>query len=208
MDKIENIWNELSSDFDKKRLPDDADGKINSDRSDLLLARLGLKLKLGLYWTIFFMVVLILAAIVHSSQPPVLALIGLMFLMMAGNLIYSGRLYLKIKRESEFTLNTRTVILNYYKGVVRVLKMERLWAQFAIPLSLIAGVLYVQLRDNVSFGQIEFELRTLLITGILMVTLVPLVILWTHWTQKYAYKNDLAELRTVINELNEDEDKL
>lgn len=206
MDKIENIWNELSSDSDKKRLPDGADGKINSDRSDLLLARLGLKLKLGLYWTIFFMVALVVAAIVHISQPSVLALIGLMFLMMAGSLLYSGRLYLKIKRESEFSLNTRTVLLNYYKGVVRVLKMERLWAQFAIPLGLIAGVLYAQLLKAGSFGQIEFELRTLLITGILMVTLVPLVILWTYWTQKYAYKNDLIELRTVINELNEDED--
>lgn len=206
MENIENIWNELSSDFNKKRLPEGADGKINSDRSDLLLARLGLKLKLGLYWTIFFMVALVVAAIMHISQPPVLALIGFMFLMMAGNLIYSGRLYLKIKRENEFSLNTRTVLLNYYSGVVRILKMERLWTQFAIPLGLIAGVLYVQLLDNVSFGQIEFELRTLLITGILMVTLVPLVILWTHWTQKYAYKNDLTELRTVINELNEDEE--
>ncbi|TVR75365.1 MAG: hypothetical protein EA408_00400 [Marinilabiliales bacterium] len=206
MDNIENIWNELSCDFDKKRLPDGADGKINSNRSDLLLARLGLKLKLGLYWTIFFMVALGVVAIVHISQPPVLALIGLMFLMMAGNLIYSGRLYLKIKRENEFSLNTRAVLLNYYRGVVRILKMERLWTQFAIPLGLIAGVLYVQLLDTGSFGQIEFEPRTLLITGILMVTLVPLVILWTHWTQKYAYKNDLTELRTVINELNEDEE--
>lgn len=206
MDNIENIWNELSSDFDKKHLPDGADGKINSARSDLLLARLGLKLKLGLYWTIFFMVALAVAAIVHISQPPVLALIGLMFLMMAGNLIYSGRLYLKIKRENEFSLNTRTVLLKYYRGVVSILKMERLWAQFAIPLGLIAGMLYVQLLKAGSFSQIEFELRILLITGILMVTLVPLVILWTHWAQKYAYKNDLTELRTVVNELNEDEE--
>ena len=203
MDNIENIWNELSSDFNKKHLPDCADGKIDPDRSDLLLARLGLKLKLGLYWTIFFKVVLIVAAIVHISQPPVLTLIGLMFLMMAGNLIYSGRLYLKIKRENEFSLNTRTVLLNYYDSVVRVLKMERLWAQFAIPLGLIAGVLYGQLLKAGSFGQIDFELRTLLVAGIFMVTLVPLVILWTHWAQKFAYKDDLAELRTVIGELSE-----
>jgi hypothetical protein len=47
--------------------------------------------------------------------------------------------------------------------------MERLWTQFAIPLGLIAGVLYVQLLKAGSFGKIEFELRTLLITGILMV---------------------------------------
>ncbi|GEM_PF-898143 len=208
MDNIENIWNELSSDFNKKPLPDGADGKIHTDRSDLLLARLGLKLKLGLYWTIFFIVVLIVAAIVHISQPMVLTLIGLMFLMMAGNLIYSGRLYLKIKRENEFSLNTRTVLLNYYDSVVRVLKMERLWAQFAIPLGLIAGVLYGQLLKAGSFGQIEFELRTLLVTGILMVTLVPLVILWTHWAQKYAYKNDLTELWTVIGELYENEDNM
>ena len=208
MENIENIWNELSSDFNKKPLPDGADGKIDADRSDLLLARLGLKLKLGLYWTIFFMVVLIMAAIVHISQPPFLTLIGLMFLMMAGNLVYSGRLYLKIKRENEFSLNTKTVLLNYYKGVIRVLKMERLWAQFAIPLGLIAGVLYGQLLKAGSFGLIEFELRTLLVTGILMVTLVPLVILWTHWAQKYAYKNDLTELRTVMGELNENEDNM
>lgn len=208
MENIENIWNELSSDFKKKPLPDGADGKIDADRSDLLLVRLGLKLKLGLYWTIFFMVVLIMAAIVHISQPPFLTLIGLMFLMMAGNLVYSGRLYLKIKRENEFSLNTKTVLLNYYKSVIRVLKMERLWAQFAIPLGLIAGVLYGQLLKAGSFSQIEFELRTLLVTGILMVTLVPLVILWTHWAQKYAYKNDLTELSTVIGELSENEDNM
>jgi len=78
-----------------------------------------------------------------------------------------------------------------------------LWAQLAIPLGLIAGVLYGQLLKAGSFSQIEFEMRTLLVTGILMVALVPLVILWTHWAQKYAYKNDLTELRTVIGELNE-----
>ena len=64
----------------------------------------------------------------------------------------------------------------------------------------------MQLLNTGSFDQIEFELRTLLITGILMVTLVPLVIVWVSWSQKYAYKNDLIELRTVINELNEDEE--
>ncbi len=206
MDNILSIWNELSSDFDKKHLPAGADGKMNAKRSDLLLARLGRKLKLGLYWTIFFMMALVVATIVHITQLQILAVIGVMFLIMAGNLIYSGRLYLRIKNENEFSRNSRTVLVDYYNGVVRILRLERLWTQFAIPLSLIAGVLYAQLLEYGSFGQMEFELRTLLVTGILLVTLVPLVIVWVSWSQKYAYKNDLQELQSLIKDLNESDD--
>ncbi len=72
-----------------------------------------------------------------------------------------------------------------------------------LELGLIAGVLYSQLTESGSFSKIVFEPRILLVTGILMVTIVPLVILWVSWSQKYAYKIDLLELQySVLSEKN------
>ena len=77
MENLVNIWNELSSDFDKKQLSAGAEVKMNKNRSGLLLARLSRKLELGLYWSIFFLVGLIVVAYTHVAHIQVLALITL-----------------------------------------------------------------------------------------------------------------------------------
>ena len=74
---------------------------------------------------------------------------------------------------------------------------------FAIPLGLLLAVLYSQLRIYGSFNEMVFEPKILLVTGILLVTLVPFVILWVVWSQKTAYKKDLIELQDSIRSLEE-----
>ena len=103
---------------------------MNKNRSDLLLDQLSRKLELGLYWSIFFLVGLIVVAVIHITHIQVLSLVGVMILMMAGNFLYPGRLYLKIKKEIGFSLDTRTVLVNYYNSIVKILRVQRLWAQF------------------------------------------------------------------------------
>ena len=108
-----------------------------------------------------------------------------------------------MKKEPVFTQNTRAMLVRYYKRVTGILRFERIWSLFAIPLALLLAVLYSQLRRYGSFDAIVFEPEILIVTGILLVTVVPLVILWVVWSQKTGYKKDLLDLQESIRSLEE-----
>ncbi|MFA7089408.1 MAG: hypothetical protein WC128_05240 [Bacteroidales bacterium] len=201
MDHLLESWNTFDKGLEKeenRRIEN-----FSKESTGLLLERLKRTFKMGLYWNAFFMSCLIVLSLFHLGDPQILLLIGSFFLLLALNLLYSSMYYFKMKKEPVLTDNTRTLLLRYYKRVIGILRFERIWSLFAIPLGLLLAVLYSQLRIYVSFNEMVFEPKILLTTGILLVTLVPLVIIWVVWSQKTGYKKDLTELQDSIRSLEE-----
>lgn len=201
MEKITSLWNELDKDIKHSETKMSDPEKAFKAKSGLLLERLGRNIRYGLYWNMFFLAVLPVVAIWHGGQPDILCLVGLMFLLLLAGLLYCGRYYLKIRKESFFTRDTKSMLISYYQSILKMLHFERVWAQFTIPVSLIAGILYSGLVKYGSFSNLIWDSNVLIIAAVLMVSLVPLVILWVSWGQKYIFKNDLEALREQINEL-------
>jgi hypothetical protein len=202
MENISDLWKNLSGGFENNEISDRSALDIASRQSGMLLAQIGRKLKYGLYWNLFFLILLLAPAIIHVNNKEILSLVSLLFLVMLGNFLYGGKIYLKIIREPMLLLDTKTMLVNYLSRVQQGLKFERIWGQFSIPLSLIIGYLYTQLLKYGSFSSMVFEPRSLLFVGILMVIVVPLVILWVGWSQKFAFKDDLVKLKEEIDILS------
>lgn len=200
-EKITSLWNELDEDFKlaDSKIPNSE--KAFENRSSLLLERLGRNLKYGLYWNLFFLLVIPVVAIWHHTGTDMLALLGVLFLLLLSNLLYGGFYYLKAKKEPYVTRNAKSMLTTYYRNLLKILHFEKVWTQFTIPLSLIIGLLYSALLRYGSFSKMVWDSNVLIIAAVLMVSLVPLVILWVGWGQKYVFKNDLEALRKLINEL-------
>jgi magnesium-transporting ATPase (P-type) len=199
MDHLLESWNTFEKGLEKesnRRIE-----KFSKESTGLLLERLKRTFRMGLYWNAFFMLCLIVLSLFHLEESQILLLIGSFLLLLTINLLYSGLYYFKMKKEPVFTDNTRVLLVRYYKRVSGILRFERIWSLFAIPLGLLLAVLYSQLRSYGSFHEMVFEPKTLLAIGILLVTLVPLVIIWVVWSQKIGYKKDLTELQDSIRSL-------
>lgn len=205
MDDILNIWNELDKDFTGQKIPGRAASQFNQEQSGLLLSRMKRNMRYGLYWNLFFIALLIAVSLFHLSDRHILILIGVMLLIYFFTLVFTGRYYLKISGERIMEENAKAMLVSYYTNVVKMLRFERITSLFFIPTSLIAGLLYSLLLKYGTFGEIMLNQRTALITGLLMVTAVPLTLLWVSWAQKYAFKNDLRELKNEIEILSGDE---
>lgn len=201
MDHLLESWNTFEKELEKEATQ--RIEKFNKKSTGLLLERLKRTFRIGLYWNAFFMSGLIVLSLFHLEDSQILLLIGSFFLLLTMNLLYSSMYYNKMKKDPVFTDNTRAVLIRYYKRVTGVLRFELMWSMFAIPLGLLLAVLYSQLRIYGSFNEMVFEPKILLVTGILLVTLVPFVILWVVWSQKTAYKKDLIELQNSIRSLEE-----
>jgi hypothetical protein len=202
MENLSDLWKNLNLEFENNEISEKSAHSIASRQSGMLLAQIGRKLKYGLYWNLFFLILLLVPAIIHFNNKEILSLVSLLFIVMLGNFLYGGQIYLKIIREPILLLDTKTMLEIYISRVQQGLKFERTWSQFSIPLSLIAGYLYAQLLKHGSFSSMVFEPPSLLVVGILMVIAVPLVILWVGWSQKYAFKDDLDKLREEIRDLS------
>jgi hypothetical protein len=202
MDDILNIWNELGKDFEKGKIPVKASNRFDKDKSNLLLARMSRNLRYGLYWNIFFILFLLAASLFHPDDHQILILIGVMLIMYLFTLVYCGGYYLKIAGENIMVENVKTMLMKYHRGVITILRFERITSLFFIPLALIAGVLYSFLLKYGTFDRIVVEPRAAFTTGLLMVTAVPLTILWVSWSQKYAFRSDLKELVKEIQTLS------
>jgi hypothetical protein len=202
METLSNLWNNFSGEFENKEIQQKSANEIASRQSGMLLVQIGRKLKYGLYWNLFFLILLLVPAIINVNNKEILSLVLLLFLVMLGNFLYGGKIYLKIIREPILLLDTKTMLEIYISRVQQGLKFERTWSQFSIPLSLIVGYIYVQLLKYGSFSSMQFEPRSLLVVGILMVIVVPLVILWVSWSQKYAFKDDIDKLLEEIRDLS------
>ncbi|MDD2771889.1 MAG: hypothetical protein PHU19_06655 [Bacteroidales bacterium] len=201
MDHLLESWNTFEKELEQEATQ--RIEKFNKKSTGLLLERLKRTFRIGLYWNAFFMSGLIVLCLFHLEDSQILLLIGSFLLLLTMNLLYSGMYYNKMKKDPVFTDNTRAVLIRYYKRVTGVLRFELMWSMFAIPLGLLLAVLYSQLRIYGSFNEMVFEPKILLVTGILLVTLVPFVILWVVWSQKTAYKKDLIELQDSIRSLEE-----
>ncbi len=62
----------------------------------------------------------------------------------------------------------------------------------------------MQILCNQSFDHFVFDSRMIIMAGLLMGLVVPLVILWVNWSQKYAFKTDLLDLKAAIDDLESD----
>lgn len=201
MEKITSLWNALDNDIKGSETETPNPEIAFEAKSALLLERLGRNLRYGLYWNLFFLLLMPFVAIWHSNNPDILMLLGLLFTLLLGSLLFCGHYYLRAKKELHFTRNAKSMLTSYYQSIVKMLHFERVWAQFTIPLSLIIGLLYSGLLRYGSFSNMAWDLNVLIIAAVLMVSLVPLVILWVSWGQKYLFKSDLETLRKHINEL-------
>lgn len=154
-------------------------------------------------WTLVFLIAIIPVAIIHSDNRDILILAFLAFLLMSSSLPAAISCYRKIGAEPQVSRDSRTMLTTYYKQMVRVLRLEKVWSQFSIPAYLVIGLVYSQILRYGSFGEIHPEPRTIIVAAVLMVIAVPLVILWVGWSQKVAYQEDLAELKAEIEGLGE-----
>ncbi len=202
MENMFDSWKSLDEKLSRENIPGSEPLDPEKIQSGLLLSRLSQKLKLGMYWTLFFMAGLLIVAAYNLENFQILMMVGVYFLVFLLNLALTGKYYRKIKRNHLFVKDTKTMLENYYQRVLDILRFERIWGQFVIPMGLIAGVIYPHLRKFGSFDLIVIEPMTLIGVSILMVTVVPLVILWVGWSQKIAFKEDLEALKEEINSLS------
>jgi len=205
MDDILNIWNELDKDISDEKIPGRAARHFDRERSGLLLSRMRRNMRYGIYWNLFFIVLLIVVSLFHLSDAHILILIAAMLLIYFFTLAITGRYYLRVSREKMMEANAKTMLIRYYTNVQNMLRFERITSLFFIPIALISGVLYSFLLKYGSFGEIILNHRAVIVTGLLMITAVPLTLLWISWTQKYAFKNDLRDLQHEIEVLSETE---
>lgn len=202
MNNIEKTWNQISQEMNTK----DISGKPNYESSTnraMLISQMRKKIQLGIGWTVFFLLALFAVAFMHLGNPQILLVIFTGILLMGFNLLASRSYYLKIKHLPHVVRDSRSMLIDYYNWVVKILRMERIWSQFAIPCFLILSLLYGQLKTHGSFDQIVFDTRLLIITALLMGVLVPMVILWVFWSQKYAFRKDLEDLEAAIEDLGD-----
>lgn len=196
MDEIRERWNKLGDEMQEKE--NSVTEIFSRDRSALLLARLNRKMKLGLIWNIVLMLLPVVAGVYHRQSTEMLWLLGGFFLMMLVNLLYSGNHYLTVRRSAFMQENSCRMLERYLKAVKGTFRFERVWSLFTIPLSLIMAILYTQLLRYDSFAEIRPESPVLIVTALLMVTAVPAAILWTGWSQRKAYGEEIRELREMI----------
>lgn len=200
MKNIEKSWNQISQEMSTRDISAKTNYETSTD-SAMLISQIRKKLKLGMGWTLFFLLTLFGVAFMHLGEPQVLMVVGAGILLMGSSLLASQRYYLKIKNQPHVARDTKSMLIDYYNWVVKLLRMERIWSQFAIPCFLILGLLYGQLKAHGSLDQAIFDGRMLLISALLMVVVVPLVILWVSWSQKYAFSKDLEDLEAAIEDL-------
>ncbi|MBK5195307.1 MAG: hypothetical protein JJE08_04630, partial [Proteiniphilum sp.] len=143
MDEKTNRWKAFGNELQNEKRGV-AEGFIR-DSSDLLLERLNRKMKLGLIWNIALMGLLLLLGIYHRCSGDILWLLSGYFLLLLGNLLYSGNHYLKVRKGAIMQDNTRKMLERYLKAVKMTLRFEKNWSLFVIPLSLILAILYSQL---------------------------------------------------------------
>ncbi len=200
MNNFEKSWKQISKEMSSREISVKTNYERSTDRA-MLISEIRKKLKLGMGWTLFFLLALFAVAFIHLGDLQILLVIGAGILLMGGSLMASKRYYLKIKNQPHVARDTKSMLINYYNWVVKLLRLERIWSQFAIPCFLILSLLYGQLKTYGSFDQMVFDGRMLLITALLLVVVVPLVILWVSWSQKYAFRKDLEDLEAAIEEL-------
>ena len=200
MNDFEKAWKQISQEMNTRDISANSNYERSTDGA-MLISQIRKKLKLGMGWTFFFLLALFGVAFMHLGEPQVLMVVGAGILLMGSSLLASQRYYLKIKNQPHVARDTKSMLIDYYNWVVKLLRMERIWSQFAIPGFLILGLLYGQLKAHGSFDQAVFDGRMLIITALLMVVVVPLVILWVGWSQKYAYRKDLQDLEAAIEDL-------
>lgn len=200
MDEIMNGWKALGDDLHNKKRGIVEEFSHNS--SDLLLEKLNRKMKLGLMWNIALIVLLLVLGIYHRHSGDILCLVFAYFLLLFGNLLFSGRHYLRVRKGAIMHDNSRKMLESYLKGVKIILRFERIWSLFVIPLSLILAILFSQLLRYGSFREIKMEPAIMIVAAVLMVTAVPVMILWTVWSQRKAYDNEIRELKEMISLLS------
>ena len=200
MKNIEKTWNQISEEMNTKDISEKTNFESSTNRF-MLISQMRRKIKLGMGWTVFFLLALFALAFIHLGNPQILLVISIGILLMGFNLLASRNHYLKIKNLPHVVKDSRSMLIDYYNWIVKILRIERIWSQFAIPGFLILGLLYSQLKTYGSFDQIAFDTRFLIVTALLMGVLVPLVILWVYWSQKYAFKKDLEDLEAAIEDL-------
>ena len=204
MNNIEKKWEQVSNEIQSNSISEKPfSGERKSQK--LLISQMRKKIKLGMGWTVFFLLLLIALAFMHLGNPQILLIISIGVLLMGLNLLVSQIYYQKIKNQPRVATNSRSMLVDYYNWVVKILRLERIWSQFAIPGFLVLSLIYTQLKTHGSFDQFVFDARMIIIAGLLMGLVVPLVILWVNWSQKYAFKTDLLDLKAAIDDLESDE---
>ena len=196
MDEIANRWKALGDELQEKEKS--VTEGFNRDRSELLLARLNRNMKLGLMWNIAIMLLPIVVGIYHRQSPDMLWLLGGYFLILLVNLLCCGSHYLKVRRGALAQESSVGMLERYLKAVKRSLLFEKVWSLFTIPLSLLLAILYAQLLRYGSFAEIRPDRPVLIVTALLMVTAVPVVILWIGWLQRKAYGDEIKALQEMI----------
>ncbi len=203
MKNIEKQWEQVSNEMQSKSI---SEKPFSSKRKSqaLLISQMRKKIKLGMSWTVFFLLLLIALAFVHMDNPQILLIISIGVLLMGLNFLVSLNYYQKIKSQPRVASNSRSMLVDYYNWIVKILRMERIWSQFAIPGFLVLSLIYSQLKTHGSFDHFVFDSRMIIMAGLLMGLVVPLVILWVNWSQKYAFKTDLLDLKAAIDDLEND----
>ncbi len=201
MENIKKVWNQISQEMNTKEISKKANYESSTHRA-MLISQMRKKIKLGMGWTIFFLLPMLALAFTHMGNPQILLVICIGILLMGLNLLASRNYYLKINQQPHVVRDSRSMLIDYYNWIVKILRIERIWSQFAIPGFLILSLLYSQLKTYGSFDQMIFDTRLLIITALLMCVVVPLVILWVYWSQKYAFRKDLEDLEAAIEDLS------
>lgn len=200
--ELEKLWNNFSETTNEYNISEEniSESKTINSKAPLQKIHRILKLKLG--WGILFTVLSAALLITHSKNLSIALLFTFAMIYFVASTVYTKYKMNKSKLP-EAEQNTKQYLLNYYKQVSSLLKSEEISSIFLIPVFTIIGILYGSALFYGSMASAFSEPNILILAVVLLITIVPITIIFVKWSNKVAFGSYLKQLQSFIHSLEE-----
>lgn len=173
--------------------------------SQLSLAILKKGLKVKMYWALFFITTLVVWILLSLNSPELLMILAALAITNLAFLIPIIINYKKMQINSVLLLNTAQSIKKNVVIIKNVLRLQFIIGVFAMPVSVILGILLSNYYRGHSIMDVLHTPDTLMVMIISLVIIVPLAIISSMKMNAVAfgkYLHNLQENATQLETLN------
>ena len=200
--ELEKLWNNFSEKTNEYKISEENifESKTINSKAPLQKIHRILKMKFG--WGILFTILSAALLIFHINN---LSIVLLFAFAMIYFLISTVHTKYKMNRSivPDPEQSTKQYLVNYYNQVRSLLKSEEISSIFLIPVFAVIGILYGSILVYGSIAAILSEPNILILAIALLITIVPLTIVFVKWSNKIAFGSYLEQIKSFINSLEE-----
>lgn len=198
---FDKAWGEIQSKSGEPTSPEQLLEEALRKKSKGTMEQLKNRLKIKLYYLLFFITSLSIYALFRLNQPNILMLIGVVMLYMLPTGIIIYRYWRGLKNYPEMDGKLVDTLKFYKKSVKKALRVEENFGAFFIVASPLIGFLIAHFEKGGDWETFASDPKRLLIILIIVLVYAPIGLLGSRWMNKKAYGEFLDKLDGNIREL-------